>query len=78
MLLPDPEIRRNAYQWFGRAFVLYGVFELFYPATTRPTGRWSWLVGYLRDIAGNTGLAVYWLSVGAALLVLSLKRSSKE
>lgn len=77
MQLPDPETRRHAFRWLGAMFVLLGVFKFFNPTTARPTGRWSWFLGFIWDVGGNSGLTMYWIAIGLVFLVFSFDMGGK-
>ncbi len=50
----------------------------FWGESSRPTGILSWLTGPIFDLAGNTGMAVFYVAIGVCLLIVLRKKAKEE
>jgi hypothetical protein len=57
--------------FFGLAALsaMRGIIEYTHPTVARPTGRWSFVVGAIFDLAGSFGLIILWLLICASFAV---------
>ncbi len=73
----DKETARTFGRVIGILTIALGIAG-YWQESSRPSGILSWLTGPIFDLAGNTGIAVFYVIIGACLLIVLRKKAKEE
>ncbi len=72
----DKDSARKFVRALGIVGIALGVLAL-WRGGGRPTGIWSWLMGPIFDLGGNTGVAIFYVAIGLFLLAVTLRKDKE-
>jgi hypothetical protein len=74
----DNKDKGNANIGIGLCFLVLGMTQIAYSSSTRPTGRWSFVLGPLFDSFGQLGPPMFFIIFGVLFVVFGLSLRSRK